>query len=205
MDTPTLLLFYKEESQFSIQLTEAIRNILPVRFYAHLSPGLSELFGKENILIYYGSNYKMILKSKVDPPKDENIRRLLFDDLGVIEIFYSVSYPQNWFDSRMLKSNKCFGYFIEDKLVAVAGIHVYSEKYKVAALGNIATHPDYRGQQLGYKLTSALCFDLQKTVDFIGLNVRSDNEYAIKCYKKIGFEIAGIYDECLIRNDNHSF
>jgi ribosomal protein S18 acetylase RimI-like enzyme len=143
----------------------------------------------------------MILTREACDPNDKNIRKLSIEDLAIIKELYSVSYPQNWFDSRMLETNKYYGYFINYKLVGVSGIHVFSEEYKVAALGNIATHPDYRGQQIGYKLTSALCFDLQKCVDLIGLNVRSDNEYALKCYKKIGFEIIGTYDECCIKND----
>ena len=45
----------------------------------------------------------------------------------------------------MLKTDKYFGYFINDNLVGIAELHVYSGKYKVSALGNIATLPDYRG------------------------------------------------------------
>jgi ribosomal protein S18 acetylase RimI-like enzyme len=143
----------------------------------------------------------MILKKEASNPNDKNIRKLSIEDLEIIKELYTVSYPQNWFDSRMLETNKYYGYFINNKLVGVSGIHVFSEEFKVAGLGNIATHPEYRGKQIGYKLTSALCNDLQKSVDFIGLNVRSENEYAIKCYKKIGFEIIGTYDECSIKND----
>jgi len=201
MDTPTLLSFYNGESQFSYQLIERIKHILPVKFNAHLSSGLLDIFGQQNILEYYGLDYKMILTKEASNPNDKNIRILSIEDLAIIKELYSVSYPQNWFDSRMLETNKYYGYFINNKLVGVSGIHVFSEEYKVAGLGNIATHPDYRGKQIGYKLTSALCFDLQKRVDFIGLNVRSDNEYAIKCYKKIGFEIIGTYEECYIKND----
>jgi ribosomal protein S18 acetylase RimI-like enzyme len=201
MDTPTLLSFYNGDPQFLYQLIERIRHILPEKFNAHLSPGLIDIFGPQNIVSYYGSNYKMILTKEACDPNDENIRKLSLRDLAIINELYSVSYPQNWFDSRMLETNKYCGYFINDKLVGVSGIHVFSEEYKVAALGNIATHPDYRRQQIGYKLTSALCFDLQKITDLIGLNVRSDNEYAIKCYKKIGFEIIGTYDEFCIKND----
>jgi ribosomal protein S18 acetylase RimI-like enzyme len=199
-DTPTLLSFYNGESQFSYQLIERIRHFLPERFIAHLSCGMMDIFGRQNVLEYYGLGYKMILAKEACDPKDKNIRKLSIENLAIINELYSVSYPQNWFDSRMLETNKYYGYFINDKLAGVSGIHVYSEKYKVAALGNVATHPDYRGQQIGYKLTSALCYDLQKCVDLIGLNCRSDNEYAIKCYKKIGFNIIGTYDECYIKN-----
>lgn len=200
LETPTVLSFYDGDPYFTCQLLERIRSILPVKFNAHLSPDLIEVFGRQNIIDYYGLDYKMVLKKVVIKPDDENIRKLTVNDLPIIKDLYAVSYTQNWFDSRMLETNKYYGYFIGNKLVGVSGIHVFSEEYKVAALGNIATHPDYRGQQIGYKLTSALCYDLQRRVDIIGLNVRSDNDYAIKCYKKIGFEIIGTYDECYIKN-----
>jgi predicted GNAT family acetyltransferase len=70
----------------------------------------------------------------------------------------------------------------------------------VAALGNIATHPDYRGNGVAFRLTSVLCADLQKSVDTIGLNVKTDNDTAVKCYTKVGFSIIGTFDECLIKN-----
>jgi len=200
MDPPTLLMFNKGDNFHSIQLLEKLKTILPTKLNVHLSANLLHVFGKENIIEYYGFNNKMLLTQKVSFSGDKNIRKLIVDDLPIILEFYKVSYPQNWFDSRMLETNKYYGYFIDGKLVGISGIHVYSEEYKVAALGNIATHPDFRGQKIGFKLTSALCSDLQKTVDYIGLNVKSDNEYAIKCYKKIGFEVVGEYDQCFIKN-----
>jgi len=200
MDTPTLLLFCKEESHYSQKLLQNIKHLLPTKFNVHLSSGLVDIFGKQNIIDYFGLNYKMVLTKKIKAFDDKNIRKLSIDDLAIIQEFYSISYPHNWFDNRMLETNKYYGYFINGKLVGISGIHVFSAEYKVAALGNIATHPDYRGQQIGYKLTSVLCVDLQQCVDFIGLNVSSNNDYAIKCYKKIGFEIIGTYDECLIKN-----
>ena len=200
MATPTLLLFHEGDPGYAIQLLEKIKTILPAKFNAHLSPGLFDVFGKQNLVEYYGLHYKMALKKVVDKHDDTNIRRLTEADLPVIKDFYTVSYPQNWFDSRMLETTKYFGYFINNKLVGISGIHVYSEPYGIAALGNIATHPDYRGQQIGYKVTSVLCHDLQKSIKLIGLNVKTSNEHAIKCYSKIGFEIIGTFDECCIKN-----
>ncbi len=200
IDIPTFLLFHDGDSHFSTQLLKQIKKYLPGKFNAHLSSGLLDVFGRHNVIDYYGLHYKMILTKNVSNYDDNNIRRLSIPDLSLINDFFSLSYPHNWFDSRMIKTNKYFGYFINDKLVGVSGIHVYSKEYKVAALGNIATHPYYRGQQIGYKLTSALCYDLQKSVVSIGLNVKSDNDYAIKCYKKIGFDIIGTYDEYYIIN-----
>jgi ribosomal protein S18 acetylase RimI-like enzyme len=203
-EIPTLLSFCSAELNFTIELLERIRYLLPVRFNAHLSPGLIDLFGKQNIIEYYGESLKMVLKKTVLDPHDKNINKLSVNDLPQIIDFYSVAYPHNWFDSRMLETDMYYGYYIKDKLVGVSGIHVFSLEYKVAALGNIATHPDFRGQQIGYKLTSALCYDLQKCVDLIGLNVKSENEYAVKCYKNVGFEVIGTYDECFIKNGIYS-
>ena len=201
MDTPTLLSFYNGESKFSYQLIENIRHLLPIKFNAHLSSGLIDIFGKHNIIEYYGLDYKMVLTKPAHDPNDKNIRKLTIEDLPLLKKLYAVSYPDNWFDNRMLETNKYYGYFINNKLIGASGIHVYSKEYKVAGLGNITTHPDYRGQQIGYKLTSVLCIDLQKSVDIIGLNVRFGNVNAIKCYKKTGFEIIGTYDECYIKNN----
>lgn len=200
MAPPTLLSFYEGEAFYYRILLEKIKPFLPNKLNMHTSPNLLDVFCRKNILKYYGLNYKMLLKKEAPDFNNQNIRKLSMQDLNAIKEFYIVSYPQNWFDSRMLETNKYFGYFIENKLVGVSGIHVYSEQYRVAALGNIATHPDFRGQKIAYQLTSALCSDLQKSVDYIGLNVNSENKYAIQCYRKIGFEIIGEYDECFLKN-----
>lgn len=197
---PTLLSFYDNNPEYSLELLKSIKPILPGKFFAHLSPGLMAIFGEQNIIENGGLHYKMVLKRTPAKIDEADIKRLSVNDLPIVENFYLIAYPHNWFDRRMLKTDKYFGYFINNNLVGIAGIHVYSVKYKVSALGNIATLPDYRGQQIAFKLTSILCNDLRKNVNLIGLNVKSDNEFAIKCYKKIGFEIVGNYEECIIKN-----
>jgi len=77
----------------------------------------------------------------------------------------------------------------------VAGIHVYSPKYKVAALGNICTHPDFRGKGWGRAVTAKLCKSLLQEIEYIGLNVKANNKTAISLYEKLGFEIVSSYFE----------
>jgi ribosomal protein S18 acetylase RimI-like enzyme len=199
-EIPTLLSFYKENAEVHLNLIKQLKSFLPQKFYVHLSPLLIDVFGIENIIENYGHNYKMALMKKPEDINDRNIKNLLSKDLPAIIDLYNISYPNNWFDRKMLETGKYFGYFNGNNLVGISGIHVYSAKYKVAALGNITVHPDFRGKQIAYKLTSKLCYDLQKSVDFIGLNVKSDNDFAIRCYIKTGFEIVGQYDECLVHN-----
>ena len=200
-ESPAFLLFHEGDPAYPDFLIRSVKKELPDNFYVHLSPGLVNIFGSENIVKNYGHNLRMVLVRKPEPVYDKNIRRLGLSDLEEMKKFYISSYPDNWFDSRMVETGKYFGYFINSNLAGVAGIHVYSREYRIAALGNIATHPDFRGKRIAYKLTSALCKDLGNDTDTIGLNVKSDNLPAIKCYENAGFEIRYSYDECLIRNN----
>jgi ribosomal protein S18 acetylase RimI-like enzyme len=200
MKPSTLLLFFDKDPYYSLELLKSIRHLLPDKFNVHLSSGLIDVFGKENIIKNYGHNYRMILSRNPKPVSDDNIRKLELSDISAINNLYRFAYPSNWFDSRMVETGKYYGYFNAGMLIGIAGIHVYSPEYRIAALGNIATHPDFRGQKIAYRLTSALCVDLKNSVDIIGLNVKSENSAAIKCYENIGFEIKSSYDECYIRN-----
>ena len=65
-------------------------------------------------------------------------------------------------------------------------------------MGNIVTHPDYRGRGFGTVVTVGLCRSLAGLVDNIGLNVKADNIPAIKLYEKLGFEIVGTYYELIV-------
>jgi ribosomal protein S18 acetylase RimI-like enzyme len=200
MAPSTFLLFHEGDLSCPEEMIRELLPELPEEFNVHLSPGLLESFGKENIIRNYGRNSRMILVKEPVHITDEKIRRLERTDLAEIEKFYQLAYPANWFDSRMLETGKYFGYFDKGILAGIAGIHVYSPEYRIAALGNIATHPEFRGRKIAFKLTSVLCSDLRKDTDTIGLNVSSANTAAIKCYENAGFEIRGSYDECFIRN-----
>ena len=74
-------------------------------------------------------------------------------------------------------------------------MHVYSKKYKVAAIGNIATDPEMRGRGFASKVTAMVCRALLKHVEHIGLNVDSKNKAAISCYKRLGFRVTAPYEE----------
>jgi len=119
-------------------------------------------------------------------------------DLQRVLTLYREAYPGNWFDPRMLETGQYLGIEDAGRLVAVAGIHVFSPQYKVVALGNITTHPAFRGKGLSTLLTSSLCRQLFETVDWIGLNVAYGNHAAIRCYSKIGFVEHCRFEEILV-------
>jgi len=199
---PVLIALYDTEIGVMDELLQSMRPYLPPRFHAHLGEGLIDVFGQEVIEKSYGKFFKMALnRGEVGTPQsDPSIRGLGEKDVGEALELYKESYKDNCFNPRMLETGKFLGYFVDGNLTGIAGIHVYSKKYKVAALGNITVHPRMRNKGIGEKLTVALCNDLLKTVDTIGLNVAQDNKSALRCYEKVGFGVVGEYEEYLLRN-----
>lgn len=182
---------------------ESILHLLPERFYAHLSPGVEDALKSACTLDPHGMHYKMALRDSMPVHRADCSRviPLTMSDLGDILKLYGASYPGNWFDPEMLETDRYFGIREGEDLVSVAGVHVYSEKYRVAALGNIATHPDHRKKGFGAQVTAALCRSLLDNVDHIGLNVRFDNRAAISCYGKLGFQVIASYNEFMVETN----
>lgn len=73
------------------------------------------------------------------------------------------------------------------ELLAVAGTHLVAHTTKIAAVGNIYTHPGYRGQGCGQLVTTAVTADLLDQGLHVVLNVDSGNATAIHMYEKLGY------------------
>ncbi len=203
---PTLLALSDEDDVIR-ELLGAIEHLLPHRFYAHLSPGVENVLNGANNLEPHGQHYKMALDNQevINSYNCADVVRLSQLDLDDIQEFYKESYPGNWFDPRMLETNQYFGIRDDAVLVAIAGIHVYSPQYKVAALGNIATLPLYRRKGYGQRVTAKLCRSLSTEVSSIGLNVKADNKAAILCYQKLGFKIVAAYGEFMVQRKGGAY
>lgn len=174
---------------------------LPAKVYAHLSPGQETYFAGSYTLDHHGQHDKMQLTNpgRLAGIDTSQVIPLSQDDLPRMEALYQAAYPESWFNPRMIETGQYVG--IEDEsggLVSVAGVHVYSPEFNVAALGNITTLPEQRGRGLGKVVTAGCCKLLLETVDMIGLNVRSDNQPAIRAYQHLGFEKVDIYHEWML-------
>jgi RimJ/RimL family protein N-acetyltransferase len=164
-------------------------DILPDKIYFHISPGVEKILEEKYNLNYEGKYFKMSLEnsSMLDKIDVTNTEQFTIANKKELNNFYEEAYPDNSFIDRMLETGMFFGIRESGKIVAVAGIHVYSPEYKVAALGSITTHPNFRGKGYATKVTACLCKELFKNVEVIGLNVHSENSIAIHCYEKLGF------------------
>ncbi|HEV2088121.1 MAG TPA: GNAT family N-acetyltransferase [Cryptosporangiaceae bacterium] len=170
---------------------------LPRRFYAHLTGGVPEALGSAYLAEDHGVHRKMALTypAAMAGVDTSEVQLLGPQDLDDLRALYAVSYPGGWFDPRMLDVGPYVGIRRGALLCTVAGVHTFAPAWGVAALGNIATHPDYRGQDLATTAVAALCQRLLATVEHIGLNVHADNVPALACYRRLGFTPVLDYSE----------
>jgi len=193
---PTLLALSSSPERMEV-LLKKVAGLLPSTFYAHLSPGLEQALTPAFKAQHHGQHLKMALRRRSGWPQDSRarVKKIPASALEDVLKFYQCSYPGNWFDPRMLQTDQYFGIRQGQDLISAAGVHVYSPQYKVAAVGNIATHPDHRNQGLATLVTAELCRSLLNTVKYIGLNVKVRNQSALHCYQKLGFERVARYHE----------
>jgi len=117
----------------------------------------------------------------------EEVQVLSHADTGDLMELYQ-HYPDNLFEPFHLEGGIYCGIRKDGKLVSVAGTHVISEEFKVAALGNIVTHEAYRGQGLAKRCVGELLSQLFEHVEHVGLNTHMSNEAAQKTFASLGFE-----------------
>ncbi|MEO1267057.1 MAG: GNAT family N-acetyltransferase [Myxococcota bacterium] len=129
-----------------------------------------------------------------DIPEGVRVRRLDHTDTAAIMELYH-HFPDNFFEPYLLETGLYFGIDAEDGLAAIAGIHVHSETYDIAAIGNLLVHPDHRRRGYATAVTSRLLDELFETVSLVTLNVRDGNVAAIGTYKKFGFVRHRVYFE----------
>lgn len=198
---PTLLALGRHGDEQLAALVTVLAPRLPARIYAHLGPGLLACLGERWKPTHHGLHLKMALPQGATPthPRAHEAVHLGPDDREEILALYERSYPGHWFDARMLESGQYFGLWRDGVLASVAGIHVFSPRHRVAALGNVTTDPRHRGQGLAAAVTARLCLSLRDAgIETIGLNVLADNAAAIACYRSLGFVEIGEYDEYML-------
>jgi ribosomal protein S18 acetylase RimI-like enzyme len=194
---PVLLAIAEEPLSAMKDLVRAIRDLLPPDLYAHVTAPLLDTLAERYSIEGAEPHLKLAL-ARNDLLGDHAVpvELLASADLDEIEAFYRVAYPGTWFAPRMLATGRYVGIREDGRLVCIAGVHVHSPAFGVAALGNVATLPSLRGQGLARGACAALCrFLLADGVETIALNVRADNAAAIASYAPLGFEPAAEYVE----------
>jgi ribosomal protein S18 acetylase RimI-like enzyme len=195
-DPPTLMALGDPPFDELHELLRAARPLLPRTVYAHLSPGCRAALEPIAQVDSRGPHLKMALvEPALDVPGTDRVERMTHADVPALKDLYAVGYPGSWFAPRQIDTGHYYGLRVDGKLVSAAGCHVYSPLQKVAALGNIVTHPGHRGRGRAAAITARLCAEVLKTVDHVGLNVKAENVTAVRCYGRLGFRAVAEYEE----------
>ena len=116
-----------------------------------------------------------------------DVRQLSEADFSALQSLYAHG-AESIFGIVMLRHGIYMGAFDGDRLVGAAGTHTLSAAFGVATIGGVFTHPEYRGKGLASVTTSAVArAAVQRGIGFLALNVKSDNEPAIRVYSRMGF------------------
>lgn len=105
----------------------------------------------------------------------------------------------SWLPSEAVAAGIYYGVRRGSRLIAAAGTHVISRELGIAAVGNVYTNREYRGQGLGKVVTSAVTAELLRDVDEVVLNVRADNSPALGVYHALGYREHTRFEERLVR------
>ncbi len=83
------------------------------------------------------------------------------------------------------------GVAVDDCLVAAAGTHAIARSHGIAILGNVFTHPNFRGRGCGRLATSAVTAELLREVPEVVLSVDPANAPAVRAYRRLGYRDVG--------------
>jgi ribosomal protein S18 acetylase RimI-like enzyme len=149
-----------------------------------------DLLGSRLAPEFENSMWRMVLQTAAFPgSSDSQAVRLDSSDLADI-LSLMADHPDrpDAFSETQLAQGVFCGIRRADRLVSMAGTHVLAPASDVAAIGNVFTHPDLRGQGLGTQVTASVIAELIRTgIGTVVLNVGMDNQPAIRVYRKLGF------------------
>ena len=130
-------------------------------------------------------------------PYPATVSRILPVDIGDLNRLYQLGFA-SWLPSSALSEGVYFGVRVNGTLVSAAGTHVVSPTARLAVVGNVFTHIDYRGRGFATAVTGAVTAELLRSCDQVVLNVRSDNPPALNAYRRLGFTEHVRFEERLV-------
>ena len=130
-------------------------------------------------------------------PYPAEVRRLLPIDIGDLNRLYQLGFA-SWLPSSAIAEGVYYGMRAGGRLVAAAGTHVTSSQARLAVVGNVLTHVDYRGRGFATAVTGAVTAELLRMCDQVVLNVRSDNPPALNAYRRLGYQEHVRFEERLV-------
>jgi len=139
---------------------------------------------------------RMVVNRQSFTPLYGPVTRLAPADIAHLNRLYGLGFA-GWLPSDSIANGVYYGVRVAGRLVAAAGTHVISQEARMAAVGNVLTHHEFRGRGFAKQTTSAVTQELLRTCDDVVLNVRSDNPPALAAYRAIGYAEHNRFEERL--------
>ena len=121
------------------------------------------------------------------PPEGE-ARRLRGREIRLVNRLYNAEGAVASYTAHQIEEGVYFGAHVGERLVAVAGTHSVSPVHGVAVVGNVYTHPRYRGRGLGALVTGAVTAAVIEACPLVVLSVDPRNRAAVRAYQRLGYE-----------------
>ncbi|TCL67324.1 FR47-like protein [Hydrogenispora ethanolica] len=188
---------YRPDDPYLPELLERLRPYLPQDLYCHVDSHAVERLPSgmagQRVSPYY--NMKLVDRNRLPVLDPGRAVRLGTADKPAIIALLEESHPDYLLDEEFCDAGYYWGIREAGRLVSLAGVVAKSEEYAIAAVGCVTTHPDFRRAGLATQVMAALIHDLTPRYGEIVLNVKQANQNAVRCYRKLGFEVIGEFAE----------
>jgi ribosomal protein S18 acetylase RimI-like enzyme len=157
--------------------------------------------------VYRLANQQPMIRMSVSADRFEHALRVPTTLLGGVDIrrinsLYGSEGGPSYYVPEHIDAGMYRGVVNEGRLVAIAGTHVVSRQERVAVVGNVFTHPAYRGHGFATAATSAVTEDLLTCCDTVVLTVDPNNTPAVSAYRRLGYrEICQLVEASAARKD----
>ncbi len=129
-------------------------------------------------------------------------RRLTGRHVSEVNRLYRYEGPPAFYSAANIDDAVYCGAYAADRLVAVAGTHALAPADSIAVVGNVFTHPAYRGRGLGTLVTGAVTKELLVSCREVVLSVDPGNAAAVHAYRRLGYRDAGrLIEGSAVRRD----
>jgi RimJ/RimL family protein N-acetyltransferase len=123
-------------------------------------------------------------------------------ELADVNKIYSIEGGPTAYRATHLEDGVYYGVYVGGHLVSIAGTHVVSRAEGIAVVGNVFTHPNFRGRGYATIATSAVTADLLRDCPMVVLTVETKNDPALAIYKKLGYKAeCSLHETPLLRRD----
>lgn len=171
-----------------------------------IRPRLGFLAADQGLLAAVASLYRidagppmvrMVVDRRTFQPVPGPVERLAPADIVDLNRLYGLGFA-GWLPADSIVHGVYYGVRIAGRLVAAAGTHVVSPEGRIAAVGNVMTHTDFRRRGFAKQTTSAVTQELLRSCDDVVLNVRADNPPALAAYRALGYRDYCHFEERLV-------